>query len=336
MAPTTLMGQKSATSPEGRNAFMGQPMKMAELIAGLDGPVYVERVALYDAKQRIKAQKAIKKALKLQVENRGFAFVEVLAECPTHLGKTPEETEKWVKECMLPVFPLGVKKELIAEPRATAPAPAFDGERLAGLVGVSKEAPPRFAKGFPSHLGGRDVALKLAGAGGDGAQTAAMLIAQAAIVEGFDATHIPSYGPESRGGTSYADVHVAEDEVLSPASPHPHVLVAFNAPSLAKFAPDVLPGGTVVYDSSVIHDVPQVAEGVKVHGVPFTEIAVDLGKAMVKNVVALGALCEATGIFPEETFRTAIRLALKDKCALIPLNEEAFAWGVKSVRTKAI
>ncbi len=335
MAPTTLMGQKSATSPYGRNAFMGQPMKMAELIAGLDGPVYVERVALFDAKQRIKAQKAIKKALQLQVENKGFAFVEVLAECPTHLGMTPEQSEKWVKEQMLPVFPLGVKKDVVAEPHAKSPAPSFDGARLAALVGASSERPARFAKGFPEHLGGRDVALKLAGAGGDGAQTAAMLIAQAAIVEGFDATHIPSYGPESRGGTSYADVHVAEDEVLSPASPHPHVLVAFNAPSLAKFGPDVLPGGTIVYDSSVIHDVPKVAEGVRVHGVRFTEIAVDLGKAVVKNVVALGALCAATDIFPEETFKTAIRLALKDKSALIPLNEEAFAWGVKSVRAPA-
>ena len=336
MAPTTLMGQRSATSPEGRNAFMGQPMKMAELIAGLDGPVYVERVALYDAKQRIKAQKAIKKALQLQVEKKGFAFVEVLAECPTHLGKTPEETEKWVKEQMLPVFPLGVKKDAAVEPHPAVAPPDFDGARLARLVGASSEQPPRFAQGFPERLGGKDIALKLAGAGGDGAQTAAMLIAQAAIVEGFDATHIPSYGPESRGGTSYADVHVAEDEVLSPASPHPHVLVAFNAPSLARFAPDVVPGGTIVYDSSVIHDVPKVADGVKVVGVPFTEIAVDLGKAMVKNVVALGALCAATGLLPEETFKTAIRLALKDKCALIPLNEEAFAWGVKTVRTPPV
>jgi 2-oxoisovalerate ferredoxin oxidoreductase beta subunit len=333
MAPTTLMGQKSATSPYGRTAAMGMPMKMAELIAGLDGPVYVERVALYDAKQRIKAQKAIKKAVQLQVEKRGFSFVEVLAECPTHLGMTPEETEHWVKENMLPVFPLGVKKDVVVEPHGAVTPPNFEAARLAALVGASAEKTPRFSKGFPEHLGGKDVALKLAGAGGDGAQTAAMLIARAAISEGFDATHIPSYGPESRGGTSYADVHIAEDEVLSPASPHPRILVAFNAPSLAKFAPDVVPGGTIVYDSSVIHDVPNVAAGVTLVGVPFTEIAVDLGKAMVKNVVALGALCAATRIFPEETFKTALRQALKDKCALIPLNEEAFAWGVKSVTT---
>src|SRR6185369_15079985 len=121
-----------------------------------------------------------------------------------------------------------------------------------------------------------DISLKLAGAGGDGAQTAAMLIAKAAINEGFDATHIPSYGPESRGGTSYADVHIAAGEVLSPASPHPHVLVAFNAPSLAKFGPEVAAGGTVIYDSSVIADPPKLPDGVRVIGVPLTRIASDL------------------------------------------------------------
>jgi 2-oxoisovalerate ferredoxin oxidoreductase beta subunit len=331
MAPTSLMGQKTATSPTGRNPLMGQPLKMAELIAQLDGPIYVERVALYDAKQRTRAKKAIKKAVQLQVENRGFAFVEVLAECPTHLGKTPEETERWVKEEMVKVFPLGVKKDVTVEPHPVPVFPTFDPERLLKAVGASADSVPRFSQGFPARIAPRDIALKLAGAGGDGAQTAAMLITRAAINEGFDSTHIPSYGPESRGGTSYADVHIASDEVLSPASPVPDILVAFNAPSLAKFGPKVAPGGTVLYDSSVIHEVPAFAEGVKVVGAPFTEIAADLGKVVVKNVVALGALQAATGLFPRETFLTAIRQALKDKCAMIPLNEEAFGWGVRAV-----
>ena len=74
LAPTTLMGQRTSTTREGRTPFFGAPIKMAELIAGLDGPIYVERVALYDAKQRVRAKKAITKALRLQVENRGFAF----------------------------------------------------------------------------------------------------------------------------------------------------------------------------------------------------------------------------------------------------------------------
>ncbi len=331
MAPTSLMGQQTATSPYGRNPYMGEPMKMAELVAGLDGPVYVERVALFDAKQRNRAKKAIQKAVQMQVEKRGLSFVEILAECPTHLKMNPEQTEKWVKEQMLPIFPLGVKKDVAKEHWYEPATPSFEPARLVGVVGASTEAPTRHAVSFPTHLDPHDVSLKLAGSGGDGAQTAAMLIAYAGINEGFDATHIPSYGPESRGGTSYADVHVASDEVLSPASASPHVLIAFNAPSLAKFAETVRPGGTVLYDSSVAHDVPPVAAGVRVLGVPFTEIAVGLGKPVVKNIVALGALQAATGLFPKETFLGAVRGALKDKCAMIPLNEEAFGWGVRSV-----
>ncbi|WP_306591767.1 2-oxoacid:acceptor oxidoreductase family protein [Geothrix sp. 21YS21S-4] len=331
MAPTTLMGQTSSTSPSGRDQYNGQPMKMAEIIAGLDGPVYVERVALFDAKQRIKAKKAIQKGLKLQMEGRGYSFIEVLAECPTHLKMNPEDTEKWVKECMEPVYPLGVKKDLTVDPWFKRNEPSFKGEKLLSLAGASTERPERFCASFPAQLDPQDISLKLAGSGGDGAQTAAMLIARAAISEGFDATHIPSYGPESRGGTSYADVHVAKDEVLNPGSPDPQILLAFNTPSLTKFGPTVRKGGYVIYDSSVVTEAPVLDPSIKVFPVPFTGIATDLGKAVVKNIVALGALQAATNLFPKDTFLTAIRVALKDKCALIPLNEEAFAWGVKSV-----
>jgi 2-oxoisovalerate ferredoxin oxidoreductase beta subunit len=331
MAPTSLMGQQTATSPDGRSMLNGQPMKMAEIIAGLDGPIYVERVALFDAKNRRLAKKAIKKAVQNQVEGRGYSFVEVLAECPTHLKLDPEATEKWVKECMVPVFPLGVKKDLATEPWWNRPQPNFDPAKFLKTVSATTDVTERCCESFPTHLNPKDISLKLAGSGGDGAQTAAMLIARAAINEGFDATHIPSYGPESRGGTSYADVHVAEDEVLNPASPHPDVLIAFNALSLAKFGPTVVNGGAIIYDSSVVKEIPALDPSVKLFGVPFTEIAVDLGKAVVKNIVALGALQAATQIFPKETLLAAVRQALKDKCALIPLNEEAFAWGVKAV-----
>ena len=334
MAPTTLIGQKTSTSPTGRTAAMGQPMRMAELIAGLDGPVYVERVALFDNKQRTRAKKAIRKAIQLQVENKGFSFVEVLAECPTHLGLTPEEAEHWVKETMQAVFPLGVKKDITEElePLPALASPCFEVEHLLAAIGATNQSAPKFASSFPTALAEHDVAFKLAGAGGDGAQTAALLLARAAINEGFDSTHIPSYGPESRGGTSYADVHIADSEVLSPASPNPHVLVAFNAPSLARFGPKVQPGGTVVYDSSVIAEVPPLPQGVKLVGVPFTRIAAELGKPVVKNVVALGALQEATGLFPKETFLTVIRQALREKSALIPLNETAFERGAEAAR----
>jgi 2-oxoisovalerate ferredoxin oxidoreductase beta subunit len=163
-----------------------------------------------------------------------------------------------------------------------------------------------------------------------------MILTRGAINEGFDSTHIPSYGPESRGGTSYADVHVALKEVLSPAAPNPHVLVAFNAPSLAKFGPSVRPGGMIIYDSSVIGALPEgLDQGVRTIAVPFAEVAKDLGAALVKNVVAVGALQGATKVFPEETFLTAICAALKDKCAMIPINEQAFRVGAKLAGEKA-
>jgi 2-oxoisovalerate ferredoxin oxidoreductase beta subunit len=333
MAPTTLMNQKTATSPYGRDPYMGQPLKMAELIAQLDGPVYVERVALYDAKQRVRAEKAIHKALKLQVEGRGFAFVEVLAECPTHLKMTPEETEAWVRDTMTQVFPLGVKKDVVDAPSWYHPGqPIHDPTLVANAIGGSTEVSTKYCQSFPTHVAPTDISLKFAGAGGDGAQTAALLIAQAGINEGFDATHIPSYGPESRGGTSYADVHVAADEVLSPSSPRPDILVAFNAPSLTKFAPTVKRGGTIVFDSSVIDSPPIPPDGVRMIGAPFTSIAMELGKPVVKNVVALGALQAATNLFPPDTFLTALRQALREKAKVIPLNEEAFARGQAAVR----
>jgi 2-oxoisovalerate ferredoxin oxidoreductase beta subunit len=329
MAPTTLLGQPTTTSPDGRALFAGQPLKVAELIAGLDGPVYVERVALYDNRRRTHAKRAIRKALELQVDGTGFALIEVLSECPIHLNLEPEAAEAWVRDSMEPVFPLGVKKDVTDGFRfPPIPTPTFDTERTLAALGATTDRPDRFATSFPSHLDPDDVSLKLAGAGGDGAQTAAMLITRAAIGEGFDSTHIPSYGPESRGGTSYADVHIAMTEVLSPAAPHPHVLVAFNAPSLAKFGPTVRPGGVVIYDSSVISAMPDtLAAGVRVVGVPFGEVAKDLGSVLVKNVVALGALQGVTQIFPKASFLAAIRHALSGKRAMVALNEQAFERG---------
>jgi 2-oxoisovalerate ferredoxin oxidoreductase beta subunit len=327
MAPTTLPGQTTTTTPRGRERLQGGPLRMAELIAQMDGPVYVERVALYDAKQRHRAEQAIKKAIRLQVENRGLTFVEVLAECPTHLKMTPVEAEQWVKEHMLPYFPLGVKKDEAPEPWFHLGTPTFEPAAVLDAIAVPRVKPPRFARAFPAHLDPEDIAIKFAGAGGDGAQTMASLANRAAVNEGCDSTYIPSYGPESRGGTSYADLHVARGEVLSPAAPHPHVLVAFNRESLQKFGPTVRRGGIILYDASVVAEVPTLEPGIQVVGIPFTQIALDLGAARVKNIVALGAFQAATELFPPESLLSVLRLAFEHDCALLPLNEEAFAWG---------
>jgi len=327
LAPTTLIGQKTTTSPEGRTAAMGRPLKMAELIAQLDGPVYVERVALYDARQRVRARKAIEKAIRLQIEGRGYSFVEILSECPVHLKLSPADASQWIREHMEPVFPLGVKKDLTVDTSFRPMAPVFAPEAVLGLSGAEPVDPAAHPDAAPASAEPRNFSFKLAGAGGDGAQTAALLLTRAAISEGFDATHIPSYGPESRGGTSYADVQIATAEVLNPSAPAPDVLVAFNAPSLSKFAPTVREGGLILYDSTVIPLPRGLPAGRRVVPIPFTQIASELGRAVVKNVVALGALQALCPVVPDDRLLATIRSVLKDKPSALSLNEAAFAAG---------
>jgi 2-oxoglutarate ferredoxin oxidoreductase subunit beta len=111
MAPTTLIGQKTATSPLGRDeSIQGSPLKICELLSTIDGTAYIERVSLHDVPHILKAKKAIRKAFETQKNKLGFSLVEVLATCPTNWGLSPNESLEWVRDQMIPVFPLGVFK----------------------------------------------------------------------------------------------------------------------------------------------------------------------------------------------------------------------------------
>jgi 2-oxoglutarate ferredoxin oxidoreductase subunit beta len=108
MAPTSLIGQVTQTSPYGRDPkTQGMPIRICELLSSLDAPVYLERVAVNSVAHVRQAKKAIFKAFKNQVEGRGFSLVEVLSTCPTNWGLSPEAACKWVDEKMVPVYPLG-------------------------------------------------------------------------------------------------------------------------------------------------------------------------------------------------------------------------------------
>jgi len=108
MAPTSLLGQKTTSSPFGRDASLaGYPMKMAELLAGLPGTVYSVRRSLHDARHVIQAKKAIKIAFEAQLAGLGFSMVELLSSCPTNWGMTPKEAVDWIKDEMVNVYPLG-------------------------------------------------------------------------------------------------------------------------------------------------------------------------------------------------------------------------------------
>ena len=108
MAPTSLVGQKTKTSPYGRTpAEAGMPMRACELLAVLEAPVFIERCAVNNVKNVLRTKKAIRKALENQIAGRGYSFVEVLSMCPTNWGMDPVEAATWVDTDMVPYFPLG-------------------------------------------------------------------------------------------------------------------------------------------------------------------------------------------------------------------------------------
>ena len=116
MAPTTLPGQVTQTSPYGRDTQnVGFPLKVCELLSNVDGATYLERVAVNNVKNVKAAKKAIKKAFQYQVEGKGFSLIEVVSTCPTNWGLTPQNALKWLEDNMLPYYPLGVYKDKYAQ-----------------------------------------------------------------------------------------------------------------------------------------------------------------------------------------------------------------------------
>ena len=121
MAPTSLPGQVTQTSPYGRDVnHCGYPVKICEMLAQLEGPEYLERVTVNNVKNIRNAKRAIKKAFQNQIDGKGFSLVEVLSSCPTNWGMTPQKALEWIDEKMIPYYPLGVYKDRSAEKEAQA------------------------------------------------------------------------------------------------------------------------------------------------------------------------------------------------------------------------
>ena len=113
MAPTSLVGQKTTTSPLGRSKeHCGEPIRIAEMLATINGSAFIARTALNSTPNLIKTKAAIKKAFEAQIAGKGFSLVEVLSPCPTNWGKSPAEAMDWINDAMIPYYPLGIMKEV--------------------------------------------------------------------------------------------------------------------------------------------------------------------------------------------------------------------------------
>jgi 2-oxoisovalerate ferredoxin oxidoreductase beta subunit len=320
MAPTTILGAKTTTSPFGRSVWNeGYPLHVSEVLASLEAPVYIERVALGNNKMIQGAARAVKKAIETQVKGLGFSLIEVLSPCPTIWKMDPQDAQKWVEQELTEVYPLGVFRDKTkeAQPRP-APSPAPSLVNVHNLITASKTArdlPSRDREGAGHSRDGQlavDLRVKVAGFGGQGVLMLGQVLAEAGLDAGLEVSWLPSYGPEMRSGTSNCHVRIGSREIDSPLISRPNVLIAMNQPSLHKFLDTVERGGWVLYNAAAVpengfrKDVNYIVR-------PFTEIADKLGDARAGNIVMLGALLEATGLLDEARIDGALQRLVKSE-----------------------
>jgi 2-oxoisovalerate ferredoxin oxidoreductase beta subunit len=339
MAPTTLVGQRSTTSPFGRRPVNeGYPLHMAELIAQLEAPVYVERVALSDNKNIMKARKAVRKALEIQRDGKGFSFVEILSPCPTIWAKDPVDARKWIADVMIPNFPLNVFKDHVHDPVKNNEVPHHTVPELLEIS--DKKQRNVFGSAASSHLEGEDATLhprrtpqhhfeqfqiKIAGFGGQGVLLLGQLLTEMGMIEGLEVSWLPSYGPEMRSGSAHCHVCLSKQRIGTPLIAHPDVLVAMNEVSLRKFAPQVAPGGLILYNAARLPEDFQLPQA-RVICIPASEMADKLGSTKATNIVMMGALLEETECLASATAEGVLETKVK-KVELKEINKKALAAG---------
>ncbi len=208
--------------------------------------MFIERVSVSDTKHIMQAKKAVRKALEIQRDGKGYAFVEFLSPCPTNWRMDPVTSAQFVNEQMEKVFPLGNFRDRSAEPAPVAnPVPKMTVEGLLGNghAGGSAKVDPDF----------KERKFKFSGFGGQGVLSLGLVVAEAAGASGRFVSWLPSNGPAQEGG-GYAScsVVVSGKEVGSPTVDSPDVLVGHASQQAAeKFAMTVPRGGVVIYEASL-------------------------------------------------------------------------------------
>ena len=335
MAPTTLEGEKTTTTPFGRDpALTGHPLHVCEVFNQLRAPVYIARVSVADTKRIMQCKQAIRKVFEIQKAHKGYALLEILAPCPTNFGMGALKAAEFCMNEMEREFPLGVFRDGAPEaPAVTAsetlavksvPQFASCGDLFAEPDGT--EAPA--AENDPSVP---EVRFKFAGYGGQGILSLGICVAEAARLERRHTLWFPSYGPEQRGGSASCSVVVSGTPIGSPTVEHPDILVCMNQPSYERFAGDMKKGGVVIVDSTVPINI-QPPEGVKLHRIPAIKMAEDFGVPKAANTIMLAALCalNATGL-QNASLETALCASFKKKPQLVEKNRQLLEKAIAAI-----
>jgi len=333
MAPTTLIGQKTKTTPEGRSEKNdGYPIGMAEIINTLKAPVYIERVSLGDISRVMKARKAIRKAISNQVENKGFSFVEILSPCPVNWKMTASASRVWLIEKLEPVF--SVKKfrdetifKQTEESQIYEHTKKLTDKELLKTLNINvKSAEEKIKARDTNNIKFKDQYIKIAGFGGQGVMSAGIIMANCAMTAGLNATWLPSYGPEMRGGTANASVIVSKNPIGAPVIDNPNVLISMNTPSLMHFKDKVEKNGLILVNSSLINKKIDIKD-IRAFYIPATDIARDLGLINTANIIMLGIYIMISEIFDINILKETIPIVIKRK-NFININIKALDTGI--------
>lgn len=302
-------------------------MRMAEIIASLESPVYVERVMLADTRSINAARKAVRKGIMNQIKQKGFSFVEVLSTCPTGWKMTAPQSQEWIKSTLVKNFPLGVLKDIAlqVEPLDLSLNLA-PSSRVPKLIGLEKEKLDFYPDSMKISRE-IDQEIKIAGFGGQGVLSLGVWLSEIGMREDLQVSWIPSYGPEMRGGTANCHVKLSHNSIGSPLVTNPSILIAMNRPSLEKFEADVIEGGAVLYDSSLI-DIKPTRKDVRSIPIPATDIANELGNTRISNVVILGVLAGFSDFLDPAVVQRVLPLIFK-KSHLLEINLKAFQRGLE-------
>ncbi len=321
MAPTTLVGEVTSTSPCGRDPRdAGYPVHMCELIDTLRAPVYIERVSVSDIAHIRKAQKAVRKALEIQRDGKGYAFVEILSNCPTNLKQSTQASIDFVNDQMGKEFEVKLFRDRAAE---TEPyrrqERIWEKKALDGLYELEAKAAPD----APIDPSLAPVGIRIAGFGGQGVLSLGLILAHAACQAARHTSWYPSYGPEQRGGTANCSVFISGTPIASPVVSEPDILVALNRPSLEKFLTAVKPGGCVLYDDRIEGVV--IPDTVRALPVPAVGLAIEAGSEKAANTIMLGVIAGLNRTNVDSAFYLEALLEnFAGRQKLIDLNKKAF------------
>jgi len=344
MAPTTLPGQKTVTSPHGRSVVSeGYPLKVAEMVAALDAPVYVERVALSSGRNILKARAAVRKALQNTIEKKGFSLVEFLSGCPVNLKMDAVQINEFIDEQMSKYYRPGVLKDLADErDPIQRPRPTFDADAVRQAL-FPPYSPDAVSHDFrnPSPFFNKERRLKVAGAGGQGVLSFGYMLARMGNLRNFNVSYLPVYGPEMRGGTASCSVVVSRTAIASPVvDAECNLLVALNQQSFDRFLPEVKANGVLIYDASNV--VPHHLKRKQIaYCVNASDLARDLGDLRYANSILLGALARLMDDFFlqdcdksdfEAVVEEAIRECFRSKENVIQRNINAFYLGKRAAK----